>query len=215
MTESGSAAERLAGEIEKVKEQASRNLLSVVVDIQDTLTTNMTDSPEKSACEVVNKSLSSFFDAKPKFDSAIPRRIREQDRTKLLPGQHAGVTITFSLPDNTTLRINIYGGLRAFANADMRDSDLSLRKSHTQRTDAVLSQPTFINWHIKNADGEVISDVWIKKTQPNINVEKIILNQEKIDIVASINQGTYGFKDMSDAFSKNINDLTTLVASNY
>lgn len=215
MIEGGSDAERLAAQVEKVKEQASRNLLSVVVDIQDTLTSKMTDSPEKTVCDVINNTLSSFFDSNPKFVSAIPRRIRDQDRTKLLPGQHAGITLTFSLPDNTTLRINVHGGLRAFTNADMRDSDISLRQSHTKRTDAVLSQPSFINWHIRDSEGNILEDIWIKKSQTNMNFEKILYNGEPIDIFSSINQETYGFKQISESFSKHINDLTRVIPSNY
>lgn len=208
-------SDRIAEQIQTIKKESSRGVLAQLVNIQDSLTFAMAESQEKTVAQIASDALASFFDSNPNFVSATTRKPSDLDKTKLLPGQHIGVHIVFGLADGSILRINIYGGLRALANADMRDSDRTLQHSHTNRTDAISSQPTFLNWYIKRPDETTICNVWIKKTPNGVSLNKMIYDDQKIDIAATINKGAYGFTKISDDLTKSINDLTKIIPGSY
>lgn len=59
---------------------------------------------------------------------------REDDRTRLLPGQHRGVKLQYITGNNDVVYITAYGGLRDVASADdLRDS-LQAAAWHDERT---------------------------------------------------------------------------------
>jgi hypothetical protein len=148
------------------KEQASAalELLNGMADLQDTLSLEVTqgdsNAGEKDGFDYAGNALMNFANSEPIFLNANPRSIRDEDRKKILPGQHGGVYLAFSLKDGTILKINFWGGLRTVSGRDLKDQDINQLDSHTRRTDAVAGQSSHLNWQISLPGGPVI-DSWV------------------------------------------------------
>lgn len=194
--------------------EAAEKLLSAICGAQDTLTETVPlDMEEAKDLQKINDELFSFFESNMKLVSAAPRKLSENDKTKMLPGQHSGIMLEFSNATGDRLIVNVYGGLRVFSSSDMRDFDTSLRNIHDRRTDVVVSQPTYINWHIVDIRQKKVCESWIKKTQPVISLYKASWEGKSVDAVATVNSESSVFNKMSQELSTNINSLTKIIPS--
>lgn len=205
--------------IKKEQEQAAKELLAGIVDLQDTLSMKFEEKfksePECTPLMYANSSMIQFADANPKFIDAKPRSIRDEDRKKILPGQHAGVFIIFGLGDGTILKVNFYGGLRSLAEQDLKDKDTTLANSHTTRTDNIIVQNTHINWQMNYVNGPVV-DSWIV-FDPNNNgsfkQSSLKIDGEYIDCHPEVKNTDQGAQQIKDEVFTSIGKLTKLVPS--
>lgn len=204
-------------------ENLSLQLLKGIADLQDTLAlvaqenTDLGDG-EKASIDYAAQALVSFDDSEPTLIHSGPRSIRDDDRRKILPGQHGGVFLQYSIQDGTILRLNFYGGLRTIDTSDNRDTSIHPKSHHTARTDQIASQNTELNWQIIFTDGFSI-DSWISHN-PNrksfmqsalIQTEK---NQpSKIDCNPNINSNDSRYEDLLGSIKKPINKLISLIPS--
>jgi len=141
-----------------------------------------------------------------------PRATRPDDKIKIFPGEHAGVSIQIVTPTGVIARVNFYGGLRDSQHAsDQHDMDKTLRHSHATRTDAVASQPTQINLHMFSPGHvEPFLDIWMI-SRPN----KIQLTTFKFegphDVNVAITDTDYGFKTITSGLHKSMKNLMLMV----
>jgi len=205
--------------IRKEQEKAAKDLLFGIVDLQDTLCMNFEENfktePECTPFMYANNSLIQFLDANPKFIDAKPRSIRDEDRKKILPGQHAGVFLVFGLEDGTILKVNFYGGLRSLAEQDLKDKDTTLAKSHTIRTDNVITQNTHINWQINYVNGPIV-DSWIvfdPNNHGSFRQSSLKIDGEYIDCHPGIADSDQEGQQIKNEIFTPIGRLTKLVPS--
>lgn len=204
----------LEKQLEREIENSGLQLLDTICDTQDTFALLVKEDPEKTALEVVANALLSFSESNPQLISARPRALRDNDRVKLLPGQHGGISLQFGLNDGNLLRINAYGGLRGFSGEDMKDSDTTLRRAHDVRTGSVLSQPTQINLHIKRPDDSVLFELWIVyDLNQRIRLDKLSYEGECIDAHPVINSEDSRFGKLTSGFHKSLGTLVKLIPS--
>lgn len=216
MSEAIKAKEIIVGEIEK----EATKLLDGITSLQDTLSYIAEeilepDTSEKTATIYANDSLLSFVDSDPNFVTANPRSIRDKDRKSILPGQHAGVFLQFGLKDGTILKINFYGGLRTLSDYDLKDSDKTLKFSHTSRTDQISIQKTHLNWQINFLGGKTI-DSWITYN-PNNNgsfqQSTLIIDNEYIDSHPGLSNNDPRFEVIKSTIFDTISKIVNLVPS--
>lgn len=218
MTETDKAKEI----IRKEQEKAAMELLSGMVALQDTLCLRVEECGEINGGEedsivYANNSLISFEDSNPNFKNANPRSIREDDRKKILPGQHAGVFLQFDLQDGTILRINFWGGLRTVSTMDYRDSDTSLRVSHTARTDEIAEQRTQLNWQLYYPNGPTIDSWIVYNPNDNGSFRQGILkiDGESVDCHPCISVKDSQFEQIKKGVFNPIEKLIKLVPSSF
>jgi hypothetical protein len=189
-----------------------------MADLQDTLTLVMEENGDKDSGECLslaeaNEALISFLDSRPVFQTALPRTIRDKDRSKILPGQHGGVFTQFFLDDGTTLKINFWGGLRTPVGQDLKDNDRSLSISHTRRTEEVLGQITHLNWQMGKPNGLNI-DSWIAYN-PNNNgsfqQRDLIIDGVHIDCNPNISSEDSRFQSIKKGVLTPVDRLVRLV----
>lgn len=207
--------------IKKEQEGAASRLINGLADLQDTLATvaegntDILESAELTAFKYADESLLSFVDSGPSFQTASPRSVREDDRKKILPGQHAGAFLQFGLSDGTTLRVNFWGGLRTIASQDLRDGDITLSNSHTIRTESVVGQKTHLNWQIIHPNGLVI-DSWIVYTPDNngsFKQSSLKVDGESIDYRPFIENKDSRFEKIKKDIFEPIGKLVKLIPS--
>lgn len=201
---------------------SSYELLDALVMLQDTFATkllnpNQTAEPscELEIFDLVSQSIISFSEGGFNLTNAIARKPRDNDKVRHLPGQHKGVTIKFDNNMGETLHLNVYGGLRAFTGEDFKDSDLSLQRHHSIRTDNIISQPTHLNWHITKPDQQILCEVWLTY-QPNskFSVSHVFWERQVVDITAILEKNdTYGFDQIESKLHSGIGGLVTLIPS--
>jgi len=201
----------------EVIEVASRGVLNTIADIQDTFAVFIPeeDVAEKAAIEYINNALWSAVQMEEKlmFLFAKPRIPSGQDKVFLLPGQHPGIFLAFSVPDTgEIIKINAYGGLRGLSGEDTHDSDRTLRKGHTTRTEDISSQPTLFNFHMQIPNGEIIFDTWIQY-QPH---DKFVLHNtmyggQPIDVHPSILSDHNNFKQLAAGLHTSVGSLLRLI----
>lgn len=204
--------------LRKEKISAVRRLILGIVGLQDSLTVDVEtnkdfEDAETQAIRYANDSLDFFIKSKPKFSSIQPRSIREPDRRKILPGQHAGVFIQLTVDDGTVLRVNFYGGLRTTVANDLRDRDPRGTHSHTQRTDEVISQLVHLNWQIIFADNQTI-DSWIVFNPDNngtFRQHNLQFNKETVDVHPLITATDSRFNQLKKNIFEPIEQLVKLI----
>jgi hypothetical protein len=204
--------------IKKEQEKAARDLINGMADLQDTLTLVLEENGDKNSGECLslaeaNEALISFLDSKPIFQTALPRTIKDKDRSRILPGQHAGVFAQFFLNDGTILKINFWGGLRTPAEQDLRDTDRSLSVSHTRRTEAVLGQVTHLNWQIGFPGGSTI-DSWIAYNPDNngsFQQRDLLIDKVHVDCNPNISSNDSRFESIKKGVLTPIDRLVKLV----
>lgn len=218
MTESDAAKDVLRRE----QETALLKLLPAYADLQDTMSLIIegmpeTDVPEgdKAAFIYASESIISFIDSDPKLLTVRPRSIREKDRNSILPGQHAGVFAQFGLEDGTILKVNFWGGLRTVSSMDVKENDLTLRRTHTARTDAIASQLTHLNFQIIYP-GDSSIDSWISYNPQNgeqFCQSKLIVDGEPINDYPRISGSDPRFTQLKNEVFNPIKELVNLVPS--
>jgi len=207
--------------IKKEQKDAAFQLVNSLADLQDSLATvaennkSILDSAELAAFRYADESLLSFVDSDPSFHTASPRSVREDDRKKILPGQHAGAFLQFGLSDGTTLRVNFWGGLRTVVSQDLRDGDVTLSNSHTIRTESVVGQRTHLNWQIIYPNGLVI-DSWIVHIPDNkgsFTQSSLIVDGQGIDYRPFIESDDSRFEKIKKNVFEPIGKLVKLIPS--
>jgi len=155
--------------------------------------------------------IDAFVDSEPEFISARRRVLRDKDRVKLLPGQHPGLGLQFSINTGDICRVNIYGGIRdADTPFDLRDSILAkeLEKTHADRTHQILSQHTELGWHIKDSMERKIAEAWMRyflNTTFNFDRGSIGEQDDIILVGARLSGKDKGF----DYFKNNLHSIVT------
>lgn len=203
----------------KEQESVVTELLTGMADLQDTLICVAEDSKGLTAEEIkalrfADVSLISFCDASPNFLTASPRSVRDEDRRKILPGQHAGVFLQFGLLDGTILRINFWGGLRITSTQDLKDKDLTLSTSHTRRTEDVLEQPTDFNWQLSYPRSGPFIDSWMRFNPNNkgsFQQSSISVDGEKVDCRPTILSDDSRFPQLKKEIFEPIGKIIKLV----
>lgn len=192
-------------------EKQSSELLYSIADIQEFLTFRLVNDDETQNLFALTKVLSDYLENGLNFRSANPRTLRTTDRVRLLPGQHPGINLTFENSDRHILKINVYGALRIFSGQDLRDHDKTLKNLHDKRTDAVLSQPTHINWHITDLTNSRVCEAWIKKTLTTLSLDQMYYMENRVDVISTINSQNREFLELSQSFNRAVDDLTKLI----
>ena len=206
--------------IKKEQEIAAIELINGIANLQDSLAYVVEkipgiDAGSKASLEYTSASLCSFVDSNPTFKTASPRSIREDDRKKILPGQHGGVYLQFDLEDGTVLKVNFWGGLRTMSAQDLKDRDISLRFSHTSRTEEVLTQNTEVNWQIIFRNGPTV-DSWMHYNPGrggSFQQDALRVGGEGVDCHPSILNDNPMFNKLKEGVLNPINDLVKLVPS--
>lgn len=206
--------------VEDLKKKASFKLLNALCNIQTNLdiraNSSQTQGPEQEILTLATNALIGLSEADPSYVAALARRTRFEEKVRLLPGQHSGITTIFSSSEGYTLRINVYGGLRAPVEQDMRDRDTNLEKIHSARTDRVLSQPTQIGWQIQDPSGELLFDTWIVyQLNQSFRLDVLKYQGERIEINPTIDNSTSGFKNLNSSFIGAVDNLLRLVPSGH
>ena len=198
---------------------ASRQLIGSMADLQDTLCLKLegnekSDSPEMVGVRYSSEALAAFADSNFELQTVNPRSIRDQDRRKMLPGQHSGVYAQFGSGDGTILKVNFWGGLRILTSFDLKDGDPALRRSHTKTTDKVLEQPVQINWQLSLPGGPEI-DNWVVLNQEKgfFQLSSLLIDHEKIDVHPTIPRADKYFNEMRTSICSAMRDLTSSVPS--
>lgn len=210
--------ERAQEIVRKEQVNAARELIRGIINLQENLTVDSEKNQkfgeaERNAIRYANDSLEFFIQSKPKFNTIGPRSIREFDRKKILPGQHAGVFIQLFLNDGSILRVNFWGGLRTTVGNDLRDNDTTNRNSHTQRTDEVTSQLVHLNWQIIFPGNQSI-DSWMVFNPDNngsFRQDDLQIENNKVDIHPLIKAKDSRFKLLKENIFSPIEKLVKLV----
>lgn len=146
--------------VQEVARSAVDLYAETLLDIQDTLL----DHPEydehllaklKDGATFLYKTLQSETSS-----VTVKRRIvRPEDNIE--EGEHPGVAIKIEYANGNVMYINIYGGIgREQREADIRDTDIHLRRGHAKTTEELLSKPTQFNINIHDENGMSIFDSW-------------------------------------------------------
>lgn len=148
---------------------------------------------------------------------AKPRAERENDRVKHYPGQHKGVLVSYITTNHDMGNFNLYGGLRdATGSIEMRDSKeaMQVSKHHASRTDSIASQPTHINFHIKDINQQPLVEVWfVHSLNRGFSLHTLKLHKERVDVLAIIGIKHPNYKTFKTRFSRASDTLTSLVPS--
>ena len=217
--------------IKNEQEKEAAKLLAALVNLQDSLLLvaegtdkqraleerSKEESPEISSLRYATDSLIGFSDFPISSVVIRPRAIREKDREKILPGQHAGVFLQFNLEDGTILRINFFGALRSIDTTDLKDgnANFSLGRSHTSRTEEIIGQTTQLNWQVSYPNGPTIDSWVVYSPNNNGSFRQSILKMEgeSIDIHPNLQNTDPYFKSIKEEIFTPIGQLAKLVPS--
>ena len=217
MTEDDSGQlKRLLAERETYLQTASLGMLNIVVDVAGSFRNKLKAGQELTMYDQTLDVMGGVLQSRLIGISVKPRQESGLDRTKFLPGQHKGVSIEYFTEPGPVGRINLYGGLRGFADEmDLRDSTAQMRRSfiHTDRTDKLLTQPTQVNFHIKSgAFGETWVDFWFEyKLNTSFRLSKLFLSGEKVDVMPQFGPKDYGFSDLKSRLHQFAGILIVLI----
>lgn len=212
--------------IELMRQESAKQFLVSYADLFDTLITQEVlhaksdpDPERKHASELledVDSVLLGFTEGTVSQITVAPRVANPQkDKIHFTIGQHAGVAIQYVGGFGTIVRANFYGGLRdASHHADLRDSDISLQRSHTQRTDNVISQPISMNVHVLGSQDALLLDTWIIQTPQQIYLDECIF-EEKIDAHPRISSHEEHYKPMLKLLNTSMKYLISMVPNPY
>ena len=204
--------------IKKEAEAAARQLLEGIADLQDSLSYQVENDPnstkgDKEAFVYTYSSLWGFVDANPDFSTVRPKAVKNRDRKAILPSQHAGVFLQFSLKDGTILRINFYGGLRMISGMDFRDQGTPTT-SHARRTELIIDQETQLHWQIDYPNGPVInSRIVFDPRQKTFKQSALEIDGESINFQPSLTKTEETFEKIKTAVFKPIEALVNLIPS--
>ena len=208
------ASASLLSDRERVS-KSSTELLNAVVDVVDALNTSATVAcEERVQLDSTTNKLFDILSQDPEFIYALPRRLSDKDKSTIKSYEHPGLHIGFSLPSNEVLILNVYGGLRRMDFVDLDDNDKNLVKTHTSRTEEIVSKPTYININMNGIDGKNKLDIWVVKN-PNLSMflNTLKIDNEFVDINPSItSKETYGYAEINTRLEQNIKELVNLVA---
>jgi hypothetical protein len=140
------------------------------------------------------------------------------DKMKLFPGQHAGVSLTIIREaDGTTMRVNFYGSLRdANHPMDLRDGARE-KVFHSGRTDNIASQPMLLNMHLI-LPGTTLPyyDLWLSyKMNAEIKLMSFRTLDKINDIQPSISTKDHQFKPIAESIGSSCRALAQLVPNTY
>lgn len=218
IAEHGPNLARLREEYREVVANASTEMAVLFYDVFDSLTTNIPESmppKEKEEIETILETMQAFIDSEYILINPHPRSPRSTDTIEFLPGQHKGISIQYVSESGDLGFMNIYGGMRdSNSGIDYVDQDRTLRVSHSTRTDRILSQPVQINFHMKDAKGEKLFDVWIAyRLNRSFELKKAIGKNSSVDFSARLEQGDHTFEDLNRRFGQFSRTLTTFIPS--
>ena len=145
---------------------------------------------------------------------ARPRVEREKDKVPFLPGQHKGIFVSLVTSSHDLGNINIYGGLRDFHSPELRDTDVAMRTHHSKRTDSILSQKVHFNFHVKDAGGSSLLDIWFTYNLGNgFYLDNLSLEGRKVDVHPTVDASYPCFEELKTSFYTHTKALVSLVPS--
>ena len=143
-----------------------------------------------------------------------PRAERVKDKVPFLPGQHKGIFVSLVTSSHDLGNINIYGGLRDFHSPELRDTDVAMRTHHSKRTDSILSQKVHFNFHVKDAGGSSLLDIWFIYNLGNgFYLDSLSLEGRKVDVHPTVDSGYPCFEELKTSFYTHTKTLVSLVPS--
>lgn len=174
-------------------------------------------TPSIEAVDNADSAILSFLNGEELSITLAPRVKRPDDKVKMLPGQHAGVVVQY-VDQKTGLigRVNFYGGIRdPHHHLDTKDTDITRRRSHAARTDAVVSQPTHLNFHMLGQnETEPFLDVWITASPSEIRLSKFKF-EEYHEVFRAIEAGDRRFRKIYTPLNRAMNSLMLMVPNPY
>lgn len=212
---------------EAAHREAATKMLNATFDAFDSLAAitqvkakGSTDEELLQAAEKLQYALSALAvvaDGESVSVTLRPRSVRNEDKVKPLPGEHAGVSAQFVSKEGVTTRLNFYGGLRdARSASDQHDSDISLRHSHASRTLTVASQPTHINLHmISPGETQPFFDLWIVRQPTQLSLSTFEFEHVKHDIHPVITSKDHLFKPLTSQLHSAMKNLMLMVPNPY
>ena len=195
--------------------QSGFALINTLYDAQASFALMGSPCAEQDAAQNVADILLAYIESNPMLTGAAPRTLRPEDRIKLLPNQHKGFSLQFVLPGiGETLRTNVYGALREFGQGDLRDTDATLRNLHSSRTEAIMSQPTYINLHLKDIRENTLFDLWMTyQLNQRLRLDKLFLESEKIDFIPALTKEHAQFNQINSSLNAVIPTLARMIPS--
>lgn len=198
--------------------RASLGMLNTMYDVVDSLTLNMPESmraDDKGDVERGLMVLQTFLDSDMVLVIPRPRIPRAEDRVDFLPGQHKGVSIEFVSKTGEIANFNMYGGLRDTGSVhEMRDTDVSMGRHHSIRTDRILSQPVHLNWHVIDPRLGVLTDVWLQyHLNRAFQFSKFIQKGNAMNLGMILDASDPRFPELNGRFNNYAKTLITYVPS--
>ena len=215
-SENEDSLERLTKANKELVDAASIGMADLVYDLTESILLKIPeDFDDRETLEETIEILSAFVGCNFASILAKPRREQDEDRVRFLPGQHKGIFISYVTESHDFGGFNIYGGLRDIHSPfELKDTDLSMRRHHTTRTDAVLSQTVWFDFHVKSPENVSLMDIWYTYSlNKAFRLDKLIVDGQKIDIIAAVDEGDFCFKELKDRFNAHTRILTSLVPS--
>lgn len=214
--ENQDSLERLTRTNKELVNAASIGVVDLVYDLTESIFLKIPeDFEDRKTLEEAIEILSAFVGCNFPSILARPRQERTKDRVRFLPGQHKGIFISYVTESHDFGNFNIYGGLRDIHSPfELKDTDLSMRRHHTKRTDTVLSQTVQFNFHVKSLENASLIDVWYTYSlNKAFRLDKLIVDGQTIDISVAVDEGDFCFKELKDRFNAHTRILTSLVPS--
>lgn len=207
-------------EVNRLLKGDAMAFLGTTIDVFDSLATDALANPNlptpiSTGLAQVHDMALAFSDLGITAVTGSPRTPRGEDRVRFLPGQHQGVNLQLVSETGDTAFINLYGGLRIVdEGGELKDGTnaQALGRTHSDRTDAILSQPVHLNLHVRSANDAKLFDIWLKyNLNSQFRLEGVLLGDERIDVNAVMPNSDSRFKELAIQMSKYSSALTTLI----
>lgn len=215
----GEEALRARAETNRLIATNGIGLLETTIDVFDSLASDLLSGSlphvEEAQLHTVHDSVLAFADLDYTSVTAKPRTPRPEDRGSFLPGQHQGINLQIATSAGDTAFINLYGGLRIVdEGAELRDSDRTLRRIHSGRTDSILSQPVHLNLHIRSSADVKLLDIWlVYNLNSSFSLGAVFDGDQRIDLSRQLPNSDQRFDGLAKKMSAHTKALTTLVPS--